>query len=505
MGRFVEVRNTWAGGDWGTLGAFRAGQIADGFFKSENMIVYDDGSIGPRVGYTKLAHTSVPTGQARMAAYAPVVADGVSGVIVFVVGNTAYWVPAFAAGATRTIGTLAGTETEFCSADVVVSSGNVYFLTATQGLYQWNVNAETLTQVASFDDETRVYDLARYKERLYVGALRRTYFSEAAAFATWDEAIDFFDVGWQFANYRLATLRNNLYFLRQGGGHYALSGVPESTAVLRETGSVLPPDLHSAVVDEYNDTAYWIPQERNAPVRFQGGVGDTRTMERLDDWTTSSSGLRFGAYSFEKESVLFLGSQDNAGLLWFNDVWTYHDFSDFDVQYPVRAGSDSFVLVDPGEAAEAPEFYLWDYDNMQPGVVGEDYRPGDNSDTPVNAWLHLPEWYHPRAEEARVVGVEVDFTTWDTSTSATAHFDLVVEALRQTNVNTTPTGGTVSQTYTFDEAVGSSATTGTERRIRFHTGDQGWGRGYQIRLTNIRNVSIRSVSAIVDDEPRDSR
>lgn len=503
MAKFVESRRTWGKGDWGNLGSYRAGQAEDGFFKAENMIVLDDGSICPRVGVSEITHTGVPTGQIRLFSYVPTTVSGTVGVILFVVGNSAYWVPAFESGAATLIGTLAAAETEFCSARAILSEGIVYFATRNQGTYKWDVGGATLTQTSTISG---IYDLERYRDRLYASTTRRVYYTDAAAFGTWTTATSWFDVGWQFHNYRLASLRNNLFVITQGGGHYIASGVPESTLTLREAGAGLSPDEHSAIKVAAKDSVWWIPQNRNAPVLFRGGIIDTDSVAHLEDWTTAVSGSRVSAYSFGPCTTIFLGTSDNNALVHHNDVWTRHDFG-VSAELVDRAGADYFVFTDAGDASTAAKFWLWDFDTGKPGVATvSGAQPGDNSDTPLTAYVYLPEWWHPQGQDVRVETVEVEFVSYDTDTAATAHFDLVVRAMSPKAVGEAPATASVdAATVSFDEATASSSADGTVRRKVFHVGDQGWGRGYQIRFSALRNVAIRSVTVTAQTEQRSGR
>lgn len=506
MAEFVESRFAWNKGDWGNKGSFMAGRDGDGWFKGTNVVVRKDGSLGPRTGVSALAHTSLPTGVVQMIGYVAASKNGYTGLILFVVGGTAYWVPAFEAGPCVTIGALAGAETEFCSAVPILSEGIVYFATRTQGIYSWDVNVGTLTR--EFDMNLGAddcYDLVLYGERLYACSLRRIYYSDAADFGTWSAALNFFDVGWQFANYRMAALRNNLYFFRQGEGHFILSGAPGSTAVLRETGRGLSPDEHSALAVPSEDAAMWIPQVRNAPVLYRGGLVDVDRYAHLEDWTTSINGNRSSAFSFGDQAVCFLGSTDNNMLLRHNGVWTKHELG-VAAKYVRRAASDYFVLCDGGGAAAAPTFWVWDYTTDRPGVSGTvSAQPGDASNTPLVAEVALPEWWHPQGQEVQVRKVEVDFVSFNTGTAATAHFDLTVDTLRPRSTAAVSTGGLTSSTLSFDESVASSAASGTERHASFNVGDQGWGRGFQVHLANLRSVAIRSVTVTCRVEPRDPR
>lgn len=110
--------------------------------------------------------------------------------------------------------------------------------------------------------------------------------------------------------------------------------------------------------------------------------------------------------------------------------------------------------------------------------------------------------------EQRVVAVEVEFESFDWNHSQSAHFDLQVRAWHPSGDTVSATasrGFNASKAYTFDEVMSASSSAGDYRRRKFKVGDQGWGRGYQLVFENIRGVAIRSVTAVVDAEPRDTR
>ena len=505
MAEFVESRFLWTKGDWGNQGAFMAGRGEDGWFKGTNVLVRKDGSLCPRPGLKARTYTGLPANPVRWWSYAAVTVGAVSGVIIFVVENKAYWVPAFTDGAATEIGTLAGIETAYSSAAPVLSGGKVYFALRSQGVYEWNPAAVSPTpQLTRVFAQGGILDFELYGERCYASSIRTVWYSDAADFTQWDAALQFFKVGWEFANYRMASLRNNLYFFRQGGGHFVMSGAPGSTSTLRETGAGLPPDIHSTVKVRTEDAAVWIPQVRNAPVYYRGGLVDSERWKHLEDWTTSGNGEHSGAFSFGEQGICFTGTADDTGLLRHRDVWTKHEW-DVNARFVSRVSADAFAFCDLGNTGVAPKFWVWYYAADLPGVVGTDWPPGDASDTPVSASVSLPEWWHAQGQEVRVVSVEVEFDSFDTGTSQTAHFDLTVDALGAGSVGNASRGTATSATQTLDEPVSSSSATGDARRITFNVGDQGWGRGYQIHLTNIRSVAIRSITAQVRVEPRDPK
>lgn len=510
MGKFAEVYRSFSKGEWGTLGAYAAGRQADGFFTGQNVIVYADGSLGPRPGLKKRTYTSMPNGSVDVFGFEQEYLASPQELF-FVIGTSVYAAPAFVDGAVRTIGTLSGgAAVERTAARTAQYGEMMWFVVPGSGVYRWDRTADTLSLTLA--DPGVFHDLLIHRDRMYAcgGGPNRVYYSDAADYNTFD-ALSYFDIPSGGAVLRMATIRNNLHFYIEKG-EWMLSGVPESTATLRRISPSMFGHSRYGQVDipEENRT-YLIPSDRNAPLVSVAGIEDRDSLAHLETWAGSPSATaRGGTYLPESRDVLFLDGSGN-GLLRHHDVWTRQEFS-------VGSSARAFailpgligIIVD-GDASNPPEFYVFQasFSSGQvhrPGFVSDTHaQPGDDSTTPLDAWFHLPEWWHPRGYEAKVMAVEVEFTTWNTGTTETAHFDLVVEAKQPRLLNGASAGGVASQTYSFDEAVASSSTSGTDRRVRFNVGDAGWGRGFQVQFTNIRSAAIQAVTVIVEDEPRAER
>lgn len=513
MAQFTEVFNRWDKGDWGTLGRRRAGQLEDGFFKAKNLIVHPDNSIGPRLGLRTFSHTGVPNGNVLLAGYLGEFGQATQERF-FVIGNTLYVAPSATNGATRTIGTLSGgTPTGLAHASYVTVNNDAMFAVPGSGVYYWNRASDSLTQVSP-DSSLAWNSMVLHRDRVYASTFGyRLYFSDPADFTTWGVG-SYLDVGYESGVVAIGQVGNNLHIYTERG-EWAMSGVPESSSTLREVlPSTYAPGSNNVVAAKDLGGAWWIPSERNAPAWSRAGLLDRASYEHLEDWATGSvhSSVICGAYDYGSGDVLFIDDAGN-GLLRHNSVWTYQVFSTGTSGIVHPMGGSVFGLVKDGTASTPPVFYGYRAELSEgrihrPGFVSDTgAQPGDASTTPLDAYLYLPEKWHPQGKEMQVEQVEVRFVTFNTGTAETAHFDVVVEATSPTRVDgTASVGGNTSGVQSFDEAVSSSSTSGTEQVMRFNVGDQGWGRGYQIRFDNIRSLNIREVSAIgVRDEPREGR
>jgi hypothetical protein len=128
-------------------------------------------------------------------------------------------------------------------------------------------------------------------------------------------------------------------------------------------------------------------------------------------------------------------------------------------------------------------------------------KPGDASTTPFTAEFTLPEWHDDQGSNAGLVDLVVDFTSWNTGSPATNHFEIVPTVLR-----TFSDEAQAAPTLVFDEAGSASAATlrGTRRRIRFPAVARGLdGTGFQLAFKALRGVAINRVQVLVEiDGPR---
>lgn len=154
-------------------------------------------------------------------------------------------------------------------------------------------------------------------------------------------------------------------------------------------------------------------------------------------------------------------------------------------------------------AGGQPRLFDWMAYNNRPAFTSDVRKqPGDGSTTPFEAEFALPEHHSDDGSDVGITELVVDFTSWDTGSPATNHFEIVPTVLR-TFGETAPQ---VGNTITFDEAGASSAATldGTRRRLRFPAVARGLeGSGFQLRFQNLRGVAINRVRALVEtDGPR---
>lgn len=494
--------NDFTGGDWGDSDASVAPRNR---FKAKNMMVCRDGTICPRPGLREVTadYTSLPTGEILGYGWSP---DSTTR-IYFVIGTTVHHVPADSAGAAGTYGTIAAAPTKFHlpqetnRVDIGTDSW-LYLAFKGSGLYRVLLAAGTWEQVYA---DTDIIDLTRSLNRLYaVGGyeLRYTDFDDFTAWTAGNTT----KVGFTYAPRAVVDTGFGLYVFRQGDGLWYITGDVD-------TGGYRVSNLHGEQSPGHTSTRYdrkgqatWIPQDRKAPIVVDRQVVDDKSLNHLRTWCDSEPGDHVGvAYTSEYEDLVFVHELDDKGLACINDVWVELDFETPVSKCVCRISTNRFSLSDGGGAGVTPRFYRWQPSLGRPGFTSDAHAaPGDATDVPLDAHLYLPEIVlgdEDNEGSGIVETVEVEFVSWDTGTTETAHFDLVVRTWDPVGEGG-QSGVRDSAVQSFDEAVAESATTGTRQRLSFEFGDQGRGRRQQIRFENVRSVSIKEITVNVDDTAR---
>ncbi|MCX7621189.1 MAG: hypothetical protein N2037_10150, partial [Acidimicrobiales bacterium] len=185
------------------------------------------------------------------------------------------------------------------------------------------------------------------------------------------------------------------------------------------------------------------------------------------------------------------------GLMYANGVFTYHDIEV--AVDPFFAPYQEFLIVGKGSTGNYYYFAPGVYD--RPAFTSDTYaNVGDDSSTPfTECWFETPEWWAEEGHQVRVQKVIVDYVGWNTGSSANNRIDVQVTSLRPWDTS----GVSSSATKTLLDSPGSSfSTSGTTGRAEGLFGDQGFGGGFKVRLSNLRGVAIRAVSVLLAEEAR---
>lgn len=515
VGKSVTYKD-FSGGEWGELGMFRA---APNMFTGLNVVLYDDGLLGPRAGL----HENTYTGTMQGAVYG-----------IFAIGRIGHPLAIFAGdqvfdttedntnlGTVTSVATLDAEPTEFVKATWYDPNQNIYFTSPGENSYRLNWTTYVLDKEFCTDDGTTsrgVETMLLVRDRLYAAGDGRTggaggqrvTFSSAANFDDFQSSSGggYFDVGYFNSVRSMVESQNGLLFscleatnnLGSGVGWYALNpATPNGT--LRRVNTQAAAERQGEIVNAEGGNFYywtgWSASNTDTPylVQSNGAKFDDQSFKHL----RLEGVYRNGYYNAPDQTILYVSSSTNEGLMRCNDAWSRVSF-EVDISgcvAPTEAG-DSFLL--PwGAAGEDVKVYELKSRVNQPAGAGGAENPGDNSNTPLNAYFYLPA-YQSDTKEVRVRRVIVDFKKWNTfHADGDNQFNVVVNSYGQYNLPSGSTDGTVTTTTTWSENQSNAATDGTLDRFVARIGQQGWAPAFQIGITGIKGVAIESITVEFDE------
>jgi hypothetical protein len=511
----ISTWDNFSAGDYGKRGGERAGK---GTFHAQNMLVYSDGKIGPRAGLKNITPASMPTG--KLLAFVATPVAGKDGL--FIIDKQPYWFDLFNTVTAPTAMAADLDQTPEQPAVVRLDTTTMLFpvrydvsgTSTSDGTYRIDVINNTVAKLTAAPGGIDVNFLDQQVIIASSEFLPRIFGSSPTDPNSWGEG-RFADVGDNWQTTALWPIRNALAILKRTGIH-VLQGVLGDADTERYTKvSTSDGVLHSWESDRDADDRIWFwPTFRKLPasfdgatVRYEGHLELTQAIER--DETIAATPTKRGVVVIEghmtPSSVVFVqGGTAQRGIVQHNGIWTLHHWETSISGMLGQGGpvSQQLLATDGGGTGVAAKIFTTLLNLDRPAFTSDGLAsPGDNSSTPVDAWVTLPQWWSPDGREVKVSQVIVDFTSWNTGTAATNHFDIAVRVLgRDRASEVVRATATDSEPDAFDEVVGSSSTDGTRRRKTFMF-DCPPGAGIEITLSNIRGCAIRSVTAVEAKRP----
>lgn len=504
----VVTYDDFSGGEYGDLHPYVASK-RPGMFTGSNVKVYSDGRIGPRPGLKKVANDGWTTNGVVRGLFFTA-SDGEE-LVLTVEGSTSVWRGVVTTTTealdtftwTASTGSLSAAPTDWTSFDRYDPT-TIYLLNPDDAPYQFVVTGTpTLTKITMPTTSGQGWVLRLWRDRLYIAshdndtATWRIWYSDAAAFTTVG-ASNYFDIGYWWPIWSMTPIRNALLFGTQGAGWWTLNGSP-ITGTLRQIYTRGEPDRPPTVVVDDMERIWFLPQNARPLAVTNGSTWDFDTYEHL----YLSGNEHHGDFSYTGRDIMFTTTDGSDEILaQHNDVWVKYDCG-VPIDGPItRYSGDYFLICSDGTASTDADFYWFDNSLERPGFASDaTAAPGDGSNTPEEAYLHLPYWRHPDLYNVRVRTVTVDFIKYQTGASSpsTNNITCTVDAVYRT------AGENVSSSAQSWTEEGSATTTaGEEQRHIFNFGDQGFGGGFQIKFSALRGVKIGSVSVTYDDEVRGS-
>lgn len=513
----------WEAGEYGKKAPHRAALNA---FTGLNVMRYENSLLGPRHGMREIVLTgaSLPSGIIRGFGISSSITTIGAKSIWMVVGNKAFLIST--AGVTvECTGTSTTTPTGVVHG---VSQGDVTYVSGggLTTIYKIDHAAATYTAVAG---SPALQQLVQYGEVLMgVETFNTVRYSDASAPTSWP-AGNFFRVGSNQSFIRaLMPQREHLMIAMLDSTWWLLRGPLAQTGALVTVGSASLRKISDSVSPPAQTS--WAPLGNGNIGYVMGSFDDlsggdvSSLFEHNGSRPTPVKHIPFG------QGFTAFGAQNSYGAVplrqpndWvgFNGLdgaaipsgglavkargtWSLH-FLDPDgatqlVQIRGLVLDDWWFLTNGGAAATQPRLWMWQAYAQRPGFTTDPHsRAGDSSlDTvPPDAFFTTAEWLSDAGFEAKVQYVTIDFRSYTTGSSSSNHFDVQCIATKLLDRNDLVT----SATQSFDDPAGSlgaATTEGKQMQRRFQFSGNDYGRGFKIKLSNIRGVAIERILVRVD-------
>lgn len=526
----------WSSGDYGLQDP-----TVPGFFRGLDVMVYRDGSVGPRppmrpfpvtgYGTAEILHAILTTKSVYTVGQPSIVTiDSAGTVRGFSVGNRSGDTPT-GDGVTTSPGVVTGANclVEFNRQLFVVRSGAAGVVVSDSAITSVPAMPTGQAAVAYGDQLVILKDIS-------VGSLNEIQWSAPADATTWPAA-NFLKVGSGPAIVAMRESRNSLVFGLKDGTWWVLTGPLGPSAVLRRADRSAPPDDIQPISPSRTQFQP-ITVTNSGSIRWTTRqhlftfTGAQATLEPLLDPPYHARDVLDGGVRLATAAPL-LGDEQLAisgytspnpiatttiGTIIANpnDAWVRWQVPGIlDSTSPVAAAlSDGsgilFVLVQAtGSAATAPKFYTVNTRTRSPLYSGAASSASASSIIPVTptdgdtgavvaGTLRTHTWWHPEMLATRVKAVVLDLV-YEASHIAGGHVGLSV-AVEAVN-NSTDVDHLTSAVHTWTPTPPKLTSTGTNtnpHRVVFRFGDQGPGPGFRLVFTNLKGCTIRRAMAIVD-------
>ncbi len=481
------------GGEYGNTWPDR---VPPNSFTATNMVVYDNGLIGPRAGLQQFDFTGVEPDPVRGAVW-----RGTSPDLAVFINDTVFRYDTLTEGAESTFtGTLAApVGAGYPVQGFEYGNNRVYVTVYDDQSYELDFVGGTVTALTGSPGGQ---DTCVYGERMIVVGdptqPQRLYYSAALDFTDWP-AGNFIDVG--NASGALVgcwAQRGYLTLLTQNGEWWILTGVP-GTGTLRRVsgGGVHPWNAHPDMAELLgSDIITHIPISADYPATFNGAtVNDSMRHLRINDSAPHTGpGTVKVVRGFRPDEVLIVfpgAAGSNRAALYSQGLWTFHRFDVEISEFVVSDAQGRIFFTDGGDTGVSANWYQWYLPLDRPAFVSDTYATvGDDDDTtPVDAEITFPEHWFEEGKEFRCRSVTVDFVKYDIESTPDNEFDVEVKSLSRYSDDGT---SVVSKEWTESGLSASSAGVRDRKVFRFGT-DVRFGGGFQLRLHTVRGVTFQSI------------
>ncbi len=389
---------------------------------------------------------------------------------------------------------------------MVAQTDNLVYSLAGGAIYQHNLTAYSTAAITTPSTLSFIRRWGLYCVGVDAVTRYRLWFSQVSSagftFDTWP-ATNYYDIGDSEPITAIVPLYNTL-FIGKRSGWWALTGVVGSTVSIRQVSiGDGPVDARGASATADNRVAYW-PKGPN-PAFFNGASSSIM----LDHVTVPYNPTAAQAVSASPtgRTVLFgydAGENSEALLIAALGGASYHQFpvelagfapDCIENGYGLPAG---YVLAarQASVAGAGFELYAWRIDPDRPVQVTDALGSlGDNTTTPLDAGFSTRAHYDPQGRDVRVRSVTVRFRAWNVNAAIRkwARFGIGVNVVGPYDDVTQESSAQFW--HATDESFPDG---GQDLTARFAIGQQGFGAGFQIVVSEMAGVAIRDIVVGVD-------
>jgi hypothetical protein len=356
------------------------------------------------------------------------------------------------------------------------------------------------------------------------GASNRIYYSDANAFTSWPAA-NYYAIGPAGTNLCALVPFGDALYVGALDGWYVIHGSLGSSAnISLALVGRLPVGAYVSQASSAISTGMpFVERSSGCCELFTGSTIKERPHHKVGNFTFLPT-----IHTGPNDEILY-NSQMRVWYVDNKDIITSHDLSGAISGFSptVFAGAQSIEQAPPVLAAAGNTAgVLWaagiQSGGNTLGIGAWSFRlnrPAFNGQPPeapceitgVNTFFNIAPFFHPERGQSgnrlllipdgsslRVRAIIVNYVAWNVL-AGNVGFRVYARCL---GLDGSSTGFLDSTPQTVSAAASSMSSGGTEQSAVLYVGDQGWGRGFQIRFDSIVGVAIRSVQAVVDVRER---
>ena len=406
---------------------------------------------------------------------------------------------------------------------IEVATETAYFINPGHAMWRYDVNGTGVpatTQLTLPFTPDRA--IAKYRDRLFVSAGSRVYYSDAADFNTF-QSDSWFEVGFGPHVRWMGWQRDVLIIITQDSAIWEYRGTPGRDSLRRAyRGERHPWVFYSGRAQVLgNDDVVFVPVDRDHPSYYRNGqlteldhlTAMAGTVSQNDPEDVQSVRLhRDDEVMFTFGASTHPSTGNRRSLMKRNGAWCFIDWHHFiftDAPITPFMSSDQQGLVYQTGEQNNIMSWTWDSNLDRPGFdsdtyaqVGDRYADADFSN--IDAHFRLPDWWAAPGESVTVKEVLVDFIKYETGQTVTTHFDVELHQL-----SLGQSGSVETQLLAFDETnagIGGGVDGVRDRHKALVPVEANIGTaGFFIKLDNIRGVAIEQIRVRIEIEPHEPR